>query len=260
MRITLIGAGNLATNIGKAMLKAGHDIVQVYSRNLDNARSLAQTLGAVPTNDSDSLTADADLYLLSVKDSALADIASRICKDKADKVFAHTAGSVGMDIFRSLASHYGVVYPMQTFSKAREVDFGKIPVFIEYSDETAKTRISALANTLSQKVVELSSDHRKYLHLAAVFSCNFVNHCYHMAADIMEAHGLTFDMLLPLIDETALKVHHLHPKDAQTGPAIRYDENVINKQLHLLDHNPLMRDIYEKMSMGIHLNTNEKKQ
>ena len=80
MRITLIGAGNLATNIGKAMLKAGHDIVQVYSRNLDNARSLAQTLGAVPTNDIDSLTADADLYLLSVKDSALADIAARICK------------------------------------------------------------------------------------------------------------------------------------------------------------------------------------
>ena len=112
--------------------------------------------------------------------------------------------------------------------------------------------VNELAKSLSSSVVELTSQDRKYLHLAAVFSCNFVNHCYALAAHIMESHGMTFDMLLPLIDETARKVHNIHPLKAQTGPAIRYDENIINKHLSLLTDSPDLANIYESMSKSIH--------
>lgn len=247
----------MSTNVGKALIQAGHDIVQVFSHTAQNASALAKQLGASPTDDISEITTDADMYLLAIKDSALANVVPTLCKGKETKVFAHTAGSVGMDLFQGMAQHYGVVYPMQTFSKTREVDFRKIPVFIEYNDEFAMRRISELADGISAKVTVLSSEDRKYLHLAAVFSCNFVNHCYALAADIMEKHGMTFDMLLPLIDETAAKVHEMHPKDAQTGPAIRYDENVIRNQRQLIRSNPLVRDLYEKMSMSIHIKSNE---
>ena len=111
---------------------------------------------------------------------------------------------------------------------------------------------------MTQHVIELSSDDRQYLHLAAVFACNFVNHCYALAAEILEQHGMDFNVMLPLIDETARKVHQLHPLQAQTGPAIRYDENVIRHQLELLNDNPAAREIYERMSMNIHRKVTEK--
>lgn len=252
MRIALIGSGNLATNIGKAFVAVGHDIVQVFSRTEANAAALAQRLGAAHTSNIADLTHDADVFVLSVKDSALADIVREAGKGREDKVFLHTAGSVGIDIFSGSVRHYGVLYPMQTFSKSREVDFSKIPVFIEWNDATSETTIQTLAESISGKITVLSSHDRKYLHLAAVFGCNFVNHCYALAADIMESHGMTFDMLLPLIDETLAKVHALHPKDAQTGPAVRFDRNVLDRHIALLGESPMMRDIYELMSNSIH--------
>jgi predicted short-subunit dehydrogenase-like oxidoreductase (DUF2520 family) len=112
--------------------------------------------------------------------------------------------------------------------------------------------IRHLAESVTERVYELSSDDRQYLHLAAVFACNFVNHCYAMAAEVLEEHGMDFDVMLPLIDETARKVHQLHPLQAQTGPAVRYDENVIRHQVQLLRNHPFMKDLYERMSLHIH--------
>ena len=252
MRVTLIGSGNLATNLGKAILKSGHTVVQVFSRTIENAYMLANQLKASPTTTLDDLIDETDVFILSVKDSVLKEIADVIALAHPDKVIVHTAGSVGIDIFEGKATHYGVLYPMQTFSKGREVCFCQIPLFIEYNDPVSQVLVKELAKSLSSTVVELSSDDRKYLHLAAVFSCNFVNHCYALAAHVMEAHGMTFDMLLPLIDETATKVHDMHPLKAQTGPAVRYDENVINKQLSLLTDSLDLATIYETMSKSIH--------
>ena len=252
MRIALVGAGNLATNIGKAFIAAGHDVLQVFSRTEANAATLAKEINAAHTANIAELTDKADVYVFSVKDSALADVVSEAGKGREAKVFLHTAGSVGIDIFRDSVQHYGVLYPMQTFTKSREVDFSKIPVFIEWNDATAEKAIRALADSISEKVTVLSSHDRKYLHLAAVFGCNFVNHCYALAADIMESHGMTFDMLLPLLDETLAKVHSLHPRNAQTGPAVRYDRNVIDRQTAMLEDNPIMKEIYETMSNSIH--------
>ncbi len=252
MKVILLGAGNLATHLGKALLTAGHDILQVYSRTMESASVLATIAGGAPVVDISQVRTDADLYILAVKDSVLADLIPLLCKGKETKVFIHTAGSVAMDVFLGMALHYGVLYPMQTFSKSREVDFSEIPCFIECNDDYAQQFIGEVAHSLSQRVYTLPSADRKYLHLAAVFACNFANHCYTISQDLLEKHGIPFDVMLPLIDETAAKVHQLSPTEAQTGPAVRYDENIIRTQATLLKDNPLLKDIYERMSMSIY--------
>lgn len=252
MKVILIGAGRLAINLGKALFGAGHDILQVFSRTSESASALAAIVGATPVTDIREVNGNADLYVLSVKDSVLADLIPPLCKGKEDKVFVHTAGSMPMNVFEGMALHYGVLYPMQTFSKEKDVDFAKIPCFVEGNDRYAKDMVENLARQLSEKVYELSSENRKFLHLSAVFACNFVNHCYAVSHDLLESHGIPFDVMLPLIDETARKVHTLSPAEAQTGPAVRYDENVIRNQALLLKDNPLLKDIYERMSMSIH--------
>lgn len=252
MKIVLIGAGNLATNLGKALLAAGHDIVQVFSRTRESAVTLADIAGASPVTDITMVRNDADIYIVSVKDSVVGDLLPLLCKGRETKVFVHTAGSLPLDVFQGMAMHYAVLYPMQTFSKSEEVDFSGIPCFIEANDEYAHGVVADLAHQLSGHIYELSSADRKYLHLSAVFACNFVNHCYAISQDVLEKHGIPFEVMLPLIDETARKVHRLSPHDAQTGPAVRYDQNVIRNQAALLRDNPLLKDIYERMSLSIH--------
>lgn len=252
MRIVLIGAGNLATNLGKALQAAGNDIIQVYSRTMESASTLATIAGAAPTTDIDNINPNADLYVLSVKDSVLGELIPKVCKGKESKIFAHTAGSMPMDVFQGMALHYGVMYPMQSFSKNKEVDFKEIPCFVEGNDDYSTKCITDVCKEISDHVTYLSSEDRIYLHLSAVFACNFVNHCYDIASDILSKHNIPFDVLLPLIDETAHKVHTMSPHEAQTGPAVRYDENVIRKQSALLRDNPLVKDLYERFSLNIH--------
>lgn len=251
MKIVLIGAGNLATHLGKALHAAGHDMVQVFSRTMQSAETLASLLDAEPLTDIAQVRDDADVYIFSVKDSALEQLISQLCGGEK-KVFLHTAGSMPMSVFRGKALHYGVLYPMQTFSKQREVDFSIIPCFIEANDEFALKQIEGLAGQISHRVFQLSSEDRKYLHLSAVFACNFANHCYAASQKLLQQHGIPFDVMLPLIDETAAKVHGMTPKEAQTGPAVRYDENVIGKQIQLLENQPYFQKIYDCMSKSIH--------
>jgi predicted short-subunit dehydrogenase-like oxidoreductase (DUF2520 family) len=197
----------------------------------------------------EELPLDADVYIIAVKDSALQDVIrqlTNLLKTKNDApLIVHTAGSMPLSVFEGYAENGGVFYPMQTFSMEREVDFREIPLFIEGKDK----RIRELAESISEHVYELSSDDRKYLHLAAVFACNFTNHCYTLAAEVLEKKGLPFDVMLPLVDETARKVHELHPHEAQTGPAVRGDENVMNAQAALLDGRN--KEIYELLSKSI---------
>ena len=251
MKIVLIGAGNLATHLGKALHAAGHDMVQVFSRTMQSAETLASLLDAEPLTDMAQVRDDADVYIFSVKDSALEQLISQLCGGEK-KVFLHTAGSMPMSVFRGKALHYGVLYPMQTFSKQREVDFSIIPCFIEANDEFAQKQIEGLAVQISHRVYQLSSEDRRYLHLSAVFACNFANHCYAASQKLLQQHGIPFDVMLPLIDETAAKVHGMTPKEAQTGPAVRYDENVIGKQIQLLENQPYFQKIYDSMSKSIH--------
>ncbi len=250
MDIVFVGAGRVATHLAKAMSKGGHRVLAVYSRTLASASSLAEAVGCAATDRIEALPKQADAYILSVKDSALPDVISSLQKGREQQVFLHTAGSMPMTIFGSQA-HCGVLYPMQTFSKEKAVDFSRVHLFIEASDQPTLALSREIAESLSPHVHELSSDERRYLHLAAVFACNFANHCYALSAQILEAHGLPFEAMLPLIEETAQKVETLHPRDAQTGPAVRRDANVMERQKALLADHPLMQQIYDIMSKSI---------
>jgi len=233
MRVVLIGNGRVATNLLPALQQAGHDVVSINSRTLED------------------LPEKADIYIIAVKDSALHDVICQAAKGRGEQFFVHTAGSLSLDIFEGCCRHYGVFYPMQTFSKEKQVDFSHVPLFIEASDSLALTTVRSLATSLSNSVYVLSSEERKYLHLSAVFACNFANHCYALSAEILEAHGLPFSVMQPLIDETAEKVRTMHPRDAQTGPAVRSDENVIAAQKALLAVRPDIQEIYDIMSKSI---------
>jgi len=252
MKIALIGAGNLATVLGHALYNAKHDIVQVYSRTMAAAKQLAERLNVVPTDDLETITNDADLYIIALKDSVLYEVIGKICPNRSEKLFVHTAGSMPIDVFRGRTERYGVLYPMQTFSKTRIVDFRNIPVFVEANSISTMQTIIDVAQSVSDNVQELSSTDRRYLHLAAVWACNYVNHCYDLAAEVLQKVGLPFDVMLPLTDETARKIHELSPREAQTGPAIRYDENIIEAQMQLMNDNPNARKIYELMAKSIH--------
>lgn len=252
MRIVLIGAGRVATNMGHALQAAGHEVMAVYSRTQASATALANALGSVATTDADDLPAEADVFVMSVKDDVLRPLAERVTRGRDGQLFVHTAGSMPMAVFEGLTGRYGVLYPMQTFSRERLLDFQTVPLFVEGSDESALATIRTLAESLSQQVYDCTSEKRKMLHLAAVFACNFANHCYALSAALLERHGLPFDIMLPLIDETTRKIHQLHPLDAQTGPAVRWDENVIGMQSQLLAYDPAVRELYEQLSESIH--------
>lgn len=252
MRIVLVGAGRLATNLGQALRLADHDIVAVYSHTKANAEKLCSLVGGIASDDIAALPKEADVFIVAVKDAALPSVAKLLTKGREQQVFFHTAGSMPLSVFESLSQHYGVFYPMQTFSKERQVDFSPIPVFLEASDDATLSLARTLAESISHHVYVLSSEDRKFLHLSAVFACNFANHCYALSAELLEKHGIPFDVMLPLIDETARKVHELHPLDAQTGPAVRYDENVIRMQSSLLSDSPALQEIYNLLSLNIH--------
>lgn len=234
MRIVVIGTGRLASNLVPALQKVGHEVRVVNGRTLEG------------------LPNEADAFVIAVKDDALESVARRVVRGREEQVFFHTAGSMPLSVFKGIARHYGVFYPMQSFSKERQVDFADVPIFLEGCDDKAIQTAHAIAESISRKVYELTTTERRYLHLAAVFACNFANHCYALSAKVLEQHGLPFDVMLPLIDETARKVHTMHPVPAQTGPAIRWDENVMSAQKALLDNEPEMQKIYELMSNSIH--------
>ncbi len=260
MKIVLVGAGRLAFNLGQALVSAGHDIMQVYSRTQESASRVSEAVGASPVTDISKVLIGADVYIVALKDSVLADIIPLLCKGREQSVFLHTAGSMPMDIFQGMTNNYGVLYPLQTFSNERTVDFSEIPFFIESSNEKSLNVAHSLASSVSNRITKLSSVDRKYIHLAAVFACNFTNHCYTMASDILARYDLPFEYLLPLIDETARKVHDMSPIDAQTGPAVRYDENIIHAQGNMLRYDPFLKDIYDRMSMDIHRKATSKQE
>lgn len=251
-KIVLIGAGNVATHLGVALQKAGYEVLQIYSRTERSASILAAKLSVAYTACIENIRRDADVYIVALKDTALQELAPRLVEGREGALFVHTAGSMPMELWKGLTGRYGVLYPMQTFSKQCQVDFRTIPFFIEASAPHELRLLHELAGKLSRKVYEITSQQRKHLHLAAVFACNFANHMYALSAEILKRQDLPFEVMLPLIDETARKVHQLSPAEAQTGPAIRYDENVINKHLALLADDPLLQELYEKISKSIH--------
>lgn len=248
--VVIIGAGNLATQLALALLEKGIQVKQVFSRKIDSARELAEKVNASFTNDLSQLLPEADLYLIAVKDSAIQEVLENL-RIGEDQLIVHTAGSVPMNILEGFSNNYGVFYPLQTFSKSRKVDFSDIPICIEASHPSTFLKLETLGGRLSTSVNQINSDERKTLHLAAVFTNNFVNHFYAIGADMLHEKKLDFDLLKPLIRETAAKIQNLHPDEAQTGPAKRNDQAVINAQLKMLHDKPEYRKIYSFVTESI---------
>lgn len=251
MKVVLVGAGNLATSLAHALVNAGHTIPAIFSRTLLAASTLAEQVGADPLDDICLLPKDADIYIVAVRDDVIADITTKMAERLPDALIAHTAGTVLMDQVE--AGRRGVFYPMQTFSKQRIVDFSHIPLFIEAAKEDDLELMLSLARSISDNVMPLEGERRKVLHLAAVFCCNFANHCSAIAEFILNQNGIPFSVMLPLINETTQKLNHCSPKVAQTGPAIRHDQHVIDNHIHALlaAGQPQLADIYKNLTESI---------
>ena len=249
MKIVLLGSGNVATHLGKALKKAGHEILQVWSRTKKSALQLAELLNATAISNLDALSAEADIYIISVPDEAIGNVASTFAFP--DKLLVHTSGTTSLEALSSASNKTGVFYPIQTFSKQRQVDFSSTPIAVEGNSEEVSDSLFSLAESLSDKVVFFDSEKRKALHVAAVFACNFSNHLYALAKTILGENSLEFDLIRPLIKETAGKAQNFFPEDVQTGPAVRMDFATIEKHLEFLENQPELQQLYEKLSQSI---------
>ncbi len=242
-KICILGAGNLAWNLAQALHRAGHKVIEVFSRTREHAEELAKITEGRWTTDLAGTGRDADIIILALSDNAIEYALESV--NPGDSLVVHTAGSIPLEIFRDRAVNYGVFYPLQTFSRKRLVDFSGVPVCLEANNEGNLEKLERLAGTISGSVYRIDTQQREFLHLAAVFACNFSNHMYHIAEILMKEKGIPFDIMQPLIAETSGKITGISPFDAQTGPAVRNDENVIGKHLDLLSSMPERQKLYK---------------
>lgn len=249
MKVVILGAGNLATHLSLALLDAGYNILQIFSRTTSSAAALSETLSVPFTINPEEINQYADIYFYAVSDDALPSLISLELAPAA--IHVHTAGSVSMDVFTGKKEHYGVFYPLQTFSKKKLVDFRSIPVFLEASDSGVLVLLENITINIAGQAYNINSSQRLKLHVAAIFASNFVNHLYHIASDLVQESDCSFEILKPLIIETADKVKYMHPHEAQTGPAKRNDSSVIDKHLEALSESRDLVELYSKLSQMI---------
>lgn len=249
MRVTLIGSGNVATHLAAALKNAGHSIVQVYSRVMQNAALLAYHVKAEAIDDLNGINTETDLFVIATKDNAIGPIAEQLAAHQ--KLMVHTSGATDLYSLLAFSDNAGVFYPLQTFSKTKEVDFRNVPLCIEAKDEAIAKILEQLAQTISNRVYHIDSEKRKALHLAAVFACNFPNYLYTIAQQIIAKQGLDFELLRPLIQETAEKIQSADPATVQTGPAIRNDDITMAMHQQLLEGEPELQQLYFLLSQGI---------
>ncbi|PIA80320.1 hypothetical protein BFR04_16770 [Gaetbulibacter sp. 4G1] len=252
--VVIIGAGNVATHLFKAFSKANSITVnQWFNRNLNSINSYKNEVEII---DNLSLLKDADIYIIAVSDDAIAELSERLPFE--NRLVVHTSGSVSIyDIDKK--QKRGVFYPLQTFSKDAEMDFANVPICIEtIGGGEHYNLLKNLALSIGSPTKKVNSDQRRVLHLAAVFVNNFTNQLYRIGHEITESEGAEFDLLKPLILETAKKVQELSPYMAQTGPAKRHDKKTIKKQLKQLE-NKQHKDIYELLTSSIQQTHGRKK-
>jgi predicted short-subunit dehydrogenase-like oxidoreductase (DUF2520 family) len=240
MDIVIIGTGNTATVLGRKFKGAGHNIAQVYGRNAKAASDLAYELDTESTNYWAVVNRIADIYLLAVSDIAVEEIVKEL--QLPNKTIVHTAASVSKNVLNK-SQHYGVFYPLQSLKK-ESVSLPDTPIIIDASDQQTLDLLENLANTITKNVIKANDEERMKLHLAAVFSNNFVNYLYALAEEYCRAEGINFKLLVPLIQETALRVQTINPSDAQTGPAFRHDAATIQRHEELLKSYPELKKFY----------------
>ncbi len=250
--IALIGTGNVAWHLGPALENAGHHITALYGRDKKRGKQMLDRLfNAEWHHDLDFSSADLDVILVCVSDQAIAEIAKDIILPDG-AVLAHTSGAMPMnELEYAAADAHGVFYPLQTFTKGKEIDIEEVPFLIETSEKWATARLVRLAETISHTVKEVDSKQRKHIHLSAVFACNFTNFMMLRSAQIMEQQNLSFELMHPLIAETINKTLEIGPKAAQTGPAVRKDIKTLDAHLELMDEQQEWAEMYQEISQQI---------
>ena len=249
-RIVMFGAGNVAIHLTRALWKAGYQIVQVYSRTEASAIFLADIVNAIPITNPSNFDNSSDAIIFALNDSVLCEIIDQV--DISGQFALHTSGSIPMDVFKGKADHYGVLYPLQTFSKFRQIKFQEVPLFIEANSPKELSDLKMLASSISAKVILADSLQRRQLHLTAVFASNFVNHLYALTLELGKKFGFTFDIFESLILETTLKaIESGNPVDAQTGPAVRKNSEILLKHIEMLGADPDLQNLYTTLTNSI---------
>lgn len=255
-QITLIGSGNVAHHLGKAFKAIGVKIDCVYSRNIKNAKLLAEELESFAVDQIINLPSYSDLYLFAVNDSSIGFLAKQLSDCCGYNLnVAHTSGMESVDIFIEYFNTYGVFYPLQTFTKGRALNIRKVPIFITSNDSGFDNKLFNLATSIAEFAKFVSDSERKVLHISAVFANNFTNYLFSISKDILIKENLDFGLIFPLIQETTKKIlSGENPSEIQTGPAIRKDEKTINDHLDYLQKYPEYKKLYSLMTKSIQKN------
>lgn len=250
--IVVVGAGNVAWSLAQRAHAQGLHVKQVFSRDPEKARNLATTVAAQAISALGDLDLQADFYILAISDAAIGVVAAKMSKLLPSTAFvAHTSGATPLHTLQPHFERCGVLYPLQTFSKNREVDFSKVPICLETAKKEDYPGLEHLALRLSIQVHAVDSEKRQTLHLSAVLVNNFVNHLYTIGAALLEEKDLPFALLQPLIQETAAKIQDHAPASMQTGPARRGDQITMERHLELLSNHPDLQQLYEFFSTAI---------
>lgn len=251
LSVSFIGAGNIAWHLAPALDNTGYAVREISSRKEKHAYQLSERLyQSSAITELDFSASISKIFILAVPDDVISEVGKELVLPP-DSILVHTSGSQPLSLLSGLAPHTGVFYPLQTFTKGRKVDFQEIPIFIESEDAATEKVLVAMAKSLSKKVVRISSEERKALHVAAVFASNFTNHMLTMAKEIMVRSNLDFDYLKPLVAETINKGLSLGPENSQTGPAKRGDLEILDKHMEFLTHDAAVAEIYKLMSQHI---------
>lgn len=247
-KISIIGSGNVASHLAKTLRKSGLSIFSISSKNKEHASELAHLIGAKVCSVSE-IDSSVDLLIISINDDAIVDLINTI--PKGIKSVIHTSGAISIDVFKDRFENYGVFYPLQSFKKDREIEFSTIPILLESNNIGFESELVKLASQISKRVEVMNSDSRKILHLAAVFANNFVNLLATEAYGILEKSNIDGSLIRPLLEETILRLKENHPKQMQTGPAMRKDFDVLKKHEELLKSDPNLQSLYIELSKQI---------
>ncbi|MDM1062363.1 DUF2520 domain-containing protein [Empedobacter falsenii] len=245
--IVILGAGNVAFHLTRALIENTCNVRQIFNRTLEHAREIGEA-NRISYTDKISEIEKADIYIIASADSGIEEFSHYIPYD--DVLVVHTSGSSPMSVLKG-DYRKGVFYPLQTFSKERTMRYDNIPFFIEAENSEDLRKLNELGNRISNEVHELNFASRMQVHMTGVWANNFVNHLYYIAGNICEQNNVPFDVLLPLIQETANKVIEMSPKDAQTGPAKRGDQVIIDRHLEALQDDSRLLQIYQILTDSI---------
>lgn len=247
--VAIVGTGNIAWHLARALSRSGIDITCIISRSMERAGDLARDVSSIPLDNPAMVEEQPDMYLLCVSDDVLPEV--QTAYTGKGPLVVHTSGSTGMDVLATDGNETGVLYPLQTFSKGVEMSYNHIPFLVEGSTEKAAAQLNQLAGKISSEVHLINSQQRKKIHVAAVFACNFSNHLFAIADRLMQESGIAFDLLRPLVEETTRKLREMPPLSAQTGPAVRSDMTTIEKHMEALGNKPEEQELYRLLSENI---------